>query len=166
MPVFSSFGVWFIPAALAWAVFFLRTNRRGKLIALCCFLVVAATDQISSSVIKPTVRRIRPCNVIPETRFYHDGEWITTDKFGLVTYKPSYSFPSSHAANIAGQAVYWSYFYPQLSPLMIFVAGAVGYSRIYLGHHYPTDVFAGYLLGVFLALAVAYSLRMWVLPDE
>jgi len=166
MPVISDFSVWLVPAAIIWLWFFVKTDRRGKMIALSCFLVVAATDQLASTVIKPYVGRARPCNVVPEARFYQDGNWITTDKFALTTYKTSYSFPSSHAANIAGMATFWSYFYPHVTPVMMVAAFFVGYSRIYMGEHYPTDVLAGYLLGIVVALLIAYPLRVWVLPSE
>jgi len=168
MPAISDLRLWMIPLGALWLVFFFRTGRRGRIIALSCFLVVAATDQIAASLIKPAVARIRPCNVVAQTHYYDadKDQWIYTDKFALTTYKSSYSFPSNHAANMAGQAVYWSYFYPQISPVLIAGALAVGYSRVYLGYHYPTDVAAGYLLGIFIALLVAWPLRVWLLPDE
>ena len=62
--------------------------------------------------------------------------------------------------------MYWSYFYPQVTPFMVFVAVVVGYSRVYEGHHYPADVAGGYLVGVFVAMLVAFILRRWVLPDQ
>ncbi|MCB1059318.1 MAG: phosphatase PAP2 family protein [Calditrichaeota bacterium] len=168
MPMLSDRTLWLVPLGLIWIVFFFRTSRRGRIVALCCFVVVAATDQLSSAVIKPTVKRIRPCNVIAQTHYYDEDRdlWIYTDKFAMTTYKSSYSFPSSHAANMAGQAIYWSYFYPQISPVLIAGALAVGYSRVYLGYHYPSDVAAGYLIGILVALLVAWPLRVWVLPDE
>lgn len=168
MPTISDPKMWMIPLGILWIIFFFRTSRRGRIVALCCFIVVAATDQIAATVLKPLVARVRPCNVIPQTHYYDEdkGQWIYTDKFAMTTYKSSYSFPSNHAANMAGQAVYWSYFYPQISPILIASALVVGYSRVYLGYHYPSDVAAGYMLGVFFALIVAWPLRVWVLPDE
>ena len=167
LPLFSDFHIWVIPLGIIWALFFWRTDRRGRLVAIGCFLVVVVTDQVSDSILKPAVQRNRPCNVIPAVNYYDDhGRWIVTDKFGLTTYKPSYSFPSNHAANIAGQAMYWSYFYPQVAPVSVAVAAVVGLSRVYLGHHYPLDVAAGYLIGVLLSLFVGMLLRRWVIPDE
>jgi undecaprenyl-diphosphatase len=166
MPVLSSAALWFVPLGIAWLVYFIRTNRRGRLIAIGCFLVIAATDQLSSSVLKPAIARQRPCNVVPATRFYQDGTWLTTDKFGLTIYKSSFSFPSSHAANVAGQAVYWGAFYPQITPLLTIAAISVGFSRVYLGHHWPGDILAGYVLGFAVALMIARFLRQFVLPRE
>jgi undecaprenyl-diphosphatase len=71
---------------------------------------------------------------------------------------PSYSFPSGHA--VAATVFYgfaaillWSYVAPKLWRVVIGTAVVVlvlmvGFSRVYLGAHYPTDVLAGFLEGV------------------
>ena len=105
MPVISNWSLWQIPVAIGWLVYMLRGKKRARLIGVFAIMLIAFTDQISSSVVKPFVERERPCNVVPSVHYHQDGQWIITDKFGLTTYKSSYSFPSSHAANIAGQAV-------------------------------------------------------------
>jgi undecaprenyl-diphosphatase len=41
------------------------------------------------------------------------------------------------------------------------LSGAIGYSRIYLGVHYPSDVLAGYLAALVWSLAVGSAYQKW-----
>ena len=61
IPMFSDFRMWLVPVAVIWAFFFWRTSRYGRLVAIGCFIVVVATDQVSDNLIKPIVKRARPC---------------------------------------------------------------------------------------------------------
>lgn len=66
------------------------------------------------------------------------------------------SFPSGHTSTSFSTAMAVSRAYPKwyvIAPAFLW-AGATGYSRMYLGVHYPTDVFSGAVLGSGTALAL------------
>ena len=64
------------------------------------------------------------------------------------------SFPSGHATATFGAAIAVSRMWPHTAPVWWSLAVLIGYSRIYLGHHYPLDVAAGALMGIALAFWV------------
>lgn len=57
------------------------------------------------------------------------------------------SFPSAHAALAFMMATLLAYWFPRYRILFYIAAGFIGWTRIYLGLHYPTDIFVGALLG-------------------
>jgi len=57
------------------------------------------------------------------------------------------SFPSAHAVFSFMMATLLALWFPRHQIIFFIVAGFIGWSRIYLGLHYPTDVIVGALLG-------------------
>jgi len=162
LPAASDLNQWMPLLVIVWLAVMVWGKRKGRLIASLALVLVVLTDQVSASILKPLVERVRPCNVLPGIRLFIEGDWIVTSKLPVLTYNSSFSFPSSHAANLTGQAVFWSHYFGNLAPLFYVLALMVCYSRIYMGLHYPSDVVVGMAIGVLLAKALHYPLDRMV----
>jgi len=72
-----------------------------------------------------------------------------------------WSFPSAHAANAAAVAVVLTGWYPRWRIAFGVLAFLIGYSRIYVGVHYPLDVLGGWALGILCGIVVLQGTQ-WV----
>ncbi|MBI2612078.1 phosphatase PAP2 family protein [Candidatus Gottesmanbacteria bacterium] len=73
-----------------------------------------------------------------------------------------YSFPSSHATLAFAGAYVLSMGHKRLSLFYYLIAVLIGFSRIYLGRHYPSDVVVGSILGFFIgfiSVKIAYEIE-------
>jgi membrane-associated phospholipid phosphatase len=71
----------------------------------------------------------------------------------------THSFPSGHTATAFAGAVVLAALVPRLRIAWFALACLIGYSRLYNGVHYPTDVAAGALLGASTALLLREAVR-------
>ena len=71
----------------------------------------------------------------------------------------THSFPSGHAATSFACATVLSFYVPRYRVACFGLAALVALSRVYNGMHYPTDVLAGALLGVLIALLLLAAVR-------
>ena len=143
--------MWIISDKLTWVpmllvlLYVLAKNCEGWgewfLMVFALVLVVLVADRVSSGLIKPMVARWRPTHA---AEFVHSIDTVYGYRGGR------YGFVSSHAANTFAVAVFlWLLLRSKMVGLAL-VAWAMisSYSRVYLGVHYPGDIFCGALLGI------------------
>jgi undecaprenyl-diphosphatase len=77
----------------------------------------------------------------------------------LIAIPHSDSFPSGHAATSFACATVLAALIPRAAPAFCVLALAIGYSRVYVGVHWPLDVVGGAALGVATALLLLAAAR-------
>ena len=70
------------------------------------------------------------------------------------------SFPSGHALYAFMMATLLGHWFPRYRIIFFLLAGFIGWTRIYLGLHYPTDVIAGGLLGYGITRLFLYRMNL------
>ena len=98
--------------------------------------------------LKPLVARLRPCDRTPNLKL-------------LVPRPKDYSFPSGHTLSSVAAAVVLLHSFPLLGVAALSLALSIGFSRLYLCVHYPTDVAAGGLLGLFTAWLAIWMVELF-----
>jgi diacylglycerol kinase family enzyme/membrane-associated phospholipid phosphatase len=111
----------------------LAGGKKGRRTAVEGLTAVGITSLLANVVAKGLFGRRRPTDRVPEERRLPTPE--------------SSSMPSGHTASGAAFARVVGAAYPGLRIPLNALAAAIGFSRVYTGVHYPTDVVAGWLLG-------------------
>jgi len=161
--------MWWISGKITWWPFYLLiliylgATKRIQLLPMVIFIAlgITLTDQTSVLLFKNVIHRLRPCHEPLLEEVVH----LVNGKCG-----GKYGFISSHAANAFGVAllvISWTR-KRWLTSIMLAWALLVGYSRVYLGVHYPGDVIAGGLWGAACGwlLGLLYRWLLNRIPDQ
>lgn len=133
MPAVTALGnggiLWIVIAATLFL--FPKTRKTGLAVMLGLVLEVICCNVI----LKPFVARLRPFDVNTSIQL-------------LIPRPTDFSFPSGHtgAAFASASALYFSK--NRFRGLALILAALIGFSRLYLYVHYPTDVLAGVFIGI------------------
>ena len=131
-------GIFWIASGLVFTMY-KRTRTLG-----ICILTALVLEVISCNVIlKPLIARPRPFSYDP-TRML------------LIPAPEDYSFPSGHTAvSFAAASAAWFMKNRKLGAAFGVTACLIAFSRLYLYVHYPTDIFAGAVIGILCGAAAS-----------
>lgn len=118
-----------------------EASLRGRAAALLSVGALLVAEGLINIILKPAIGRERP---------------FTRPGFSALLVKApgAHSWPSAHAGSSMAAATVLAVAYPWLGAIFVAVALLIGYSRIYVGVHYPLDVISGIIAGLLSAGAV------------
>lgn len=154
MPIMRDRRTW-IPVYLliVWALYQRFKLPKAAWILVAGILAVAVANTLAAELIKPLVKRERPCKVELEART-------------LVNCGNGYSFPSAHATNHFAISVFLMLIFGRrpkwLGAVLLGWATLVAYAQVYVGVHYPSDVLAGAVLGTLIGGLFAVGVKIFL----
>lgn len=112
-----------------------KTRKIGWMSALA----LLGSLMLNNNLIKNLVARPRPFTVLSDLSI-------------LIPRPGEFSFPSGHtSSSFAAAAVFYRHLPKKIGIPALVLAGLIGFSRLYVGVHYPTDVLAGAVMGILLS---------------
>lgn len=172
MATLSSFDFWIPLLLVAIVGVAVAGCFKSRAMLVVLLLVVGFTDGVVVNGVKHWANRPRPNQVEParvvdlqkaKPRFLAIFQppmvKFSEPEVGAITGR---SFPSGHTSDNFAAAAVLALFYRRRGWLYVLVAAAIGYSRIYTGAHWPSDVLASAFLGTGLGvLGVAAAEGAW-----
>lgn len=148
-----------IPLYIGLIVYLCRVYKWQQVlyVLILTALLIVAADQLAN-VFKNGFERFRPCHT-PSLQ----GNFRPVDCEG----RGRYGFYSAHAANHMALAFFIGSILKNkikiLLPILVIWALLIGYSRIYVGVHFPGDVLVGFFIGLLLGV-IFYKIYLYFLP--
>lgn len=172
MAAMSSFDLWIVPLIITAVCLLIFGGFKGRAFVLVAGLLVGISDGGVSQHLKKLALRPRPHEVLADVRrvdlrrakpkvlalFQKPKTSLSRPEAGK---QGGNSFPSSHTVNNFCLAMVAAAFYRRRGALVFLIAASVGYSRVYVGSHWPSDVVASAFLGCGIAL-LGLPLCEWV----
>ncbi|MRH98924.1 phosphatase PAP2 family protein [Kriegella sp. EG-1] len=131
--------------------------RKTLFVLLAVAFMILCVDQLAN-LFKYGIKRLRPC-------FDSDVNLSMRQVLDSCVHRGQFGYFSAHAANSFAVATFFSFILSTnkvtIVSLLIIWAGLVAYSRIYIGVHFPLDVFTGIFIGVLFGWMYAKLLRLF-----
>lgn len=139
MPLITSLGNGLTIWMLIGAIFVINKKYRRYGIMIIFSLILCFI--VGNLSLKPLVARVRPFDVTPLLD-------------GLLIRSPTdFSFPSGHTMCSFAPGVVIFYMNKRIGTFALILSSLIGFSRLYLYVHYPSDVFCGMIIGILLGIA-------------
>ena len=166
MPALSAIEAWLPLIILAVLITAWRGGKRARIMLLCLGIAIGLGDGVISNTLKKTIGRVRPRDARSDVivrdlgtaspafmRLFEKPVVKPSEPNGATTGK---SFPSSHTVNMFAAATVIACSYRRAGLFMYLLAAAVGYSRIYCGAHWPSDIPPSMAMGILVGLGVVF----------